>query len=31
MTTRRWLITVTVLGTEGGLIIDTMRSSGVDP
>jgi hypothetical protein len=31
MTTRRWLIAVAVLGTEGGLIIGTLRSSGVDP
>jgi hypothetical protein len=31
MTTRRWLIVVAVLGTEGGLIVNTLRSSGVDP
>ncbi len=31
MTTRRWLILVAILGTETGLIFDTLRSSGVDP
>jgi hypothetical protein len=31
MTTRRWLIAVAVLGTETGLIVETLRSSGVDP
>jgi hypothetical protein len=31
MTTRRWMIVVAVLGTEGGLVICTMRNSGVDP
>jgi hypothetical protein len=31
MTTRRWLIVVAVVGTEAGLIFDTLRSSGVDP
>jgi YD repeat-containing protein len=31
MTTRRWMIAVAVLGTEGGLIMSTIRSSGVHP
>jgi hypothetical protein len=31
MTTRRWMIAVAVLGIEGGLVITTMRNSGVDP
>jgi hypothetical protein len=31
MTTRRWLIAIAVMGTEGGLIIGTLRDTGVDP
>jgi hypothetical protein len=31
MTTRRWMISVAALGTEGGLVISTLRNSGVDP
>jgi hypothetical protein len=31
MTTRRWMITVAVLGIEGGLVISTLRTSGRDP
>jgi hypothetical protein len=31
MTTRRWMITVAVLGIELGLVISTLKSSGVDP
>ena len=31
MTTRRWMIAVALIGTEGGLIISTMKNSGVDP
>ena len=31
MTTRRWLAAVAVMATEGGLVISTLRSSGVDP
>jgi hypothetical protein len=31
MTTRRWLILVAILATEGGLIVNTLRNSGVDP
>jgi hypothetical protein len=31
MTTRRWMIAVAVLGTECGLVITTMRNSGVNP
>ncbi len=31
MTTRRWMIVVAVLGTEGGFGISTMRDDGIDP
>ena len=31
MTTRRWMIAVALIGTEGGLILSTMRYAGVDP
>ncbi len=31
MTTRGSLIAVAILGTEGGLIVGTMRDSGIDP
>jgi len=31
MTTRGWMILVAVLGAEGGLVVVTLRYSGIDP